>query len=144
MSHRKEQLASTMQRTLQELITRGLSDPRIRGMITVTQVRLTGDEREAVASISIFPEQYEKLTFEALTHALMHLQKELNANLRTRKPPHLRFELDRRAKKEAEIYAAIEAGKRKDAQGKAAADTQGAVGEDRPASDESSDDGDSA
>lgn len=114
-----------MQRTLQELIQRGFADPRIRGMITVTEVRISKDGHDAVVRISVFPEQYEKLTMEGLSHGLLHLQRELNAMLKTRKPPHMRLELDRRAKKEAAIYAAIEAGKKRDSEKRAGSDDAG-------------------
>ena len=43
MSRHQDQLASELRFAVQSVIDRGLNDPRISGMITVTGVRLSDD-----------------------------------------------------------------------------------------------------
>ncbi len=107
MGHRREQLASILRRTVQNVLTRGLGDPRIRGLITVTEVEVTGDLREAVVHVSILPPECQAATMQGLTAATLHLQKLVNDELDLRRPPHLRFRLDERLKKEAQLLSAI-------------------------------------
>ena len=38
MTQRTDQVASTLKRATQMVLTRGLSDPRVQGIITVTRV----------------------------------------------------------------------------------------------------------
>lgn len=107
MSHRREQLASVLRRAVQGVLTRGLGDPRIRGLITVTEVEVSGDRRDAVVRVSILPEEQQSATFQGLCAATLHVQKLVNEQLDVRRPPHLRFQLDERLKKEAAVLSAI-------------------------------------
>ena len=107
MSHRREQLASVLHRAIQHVLTRGLNDPRIRGLVTVTEVEVTGDHREAVVHVSILPAEYQAATFQGLNAATLRLQKMVNDQLDVRRPPHIRFHLDERIKKQAQVLAAI-------------------------------------
>lgn len=107
MSHRREQLASVLRRAVQGVLTRGLGDPRIRGLITVTEVEVSGDRRDAVVRVSILPEEQQSATFQGLCAATLRVQKLVNEQLDVRRPPHLRFQLDERLKKEAAVLSAI-------------------------------------
>lgn len=108
MGHRREQLASVMHRAVQNILTRGLGDPRIRGMITVTQVEVSGDQRDATVHVSILPAEYQAATMAGLHAATIHLQKLVNEQISVRRPPHIRWRLDERIKKRAALLAAIE------------------------------------
>lgn len=104
---RRKQIASTIRHALQEVFLRHLSDPRIRGMISVTDIEISRDLREALVKVSIFPEKYESVTIHGLQAATMRIQKLVNKQLAIRQPPHLRFELDQMLKKQSEVLAAI-------------------------------------
>lgn len=107
MSHRVEQVTSTLTKAIQQVLAKGLADPRIRGMITVTEVRTSKDLRHATVLVSIFPEQYERATIAGLQHATLRIQRAVNELMHMRRPPHLEFRLDQSLKKQAEILAAI-------------------------------------
>ena len=57
MSHHLEQVASEVRRRLQDLLVRGLSDPRVRGMVSVTDVKVAPDLSEAYVKVSVLPEE---------------------------------------------------------------------------------------
>ncbi|MBL8764326.1 MAG: 30S ribosome-binding factor RbfA [Phycisphaerae bacterium] len=103
MSHRKEQLAATIDRSLRAILARGLQDPRVRGLITVTGVVLTPDLRSARVKVSILPEDAQRLTFQGLVHAAPHLKHQLGEALDLRRTPDLIFELDESLKRQAAV-----------------------------------------
>ncbi|MCC6676811.1 MAG: 30S ribosome-binding factor RbfA [Phycisphaerales bacterium] len=107
MSRKTEQLASTLQRALQEVIARGLNDPRITGLITITSVRISPDLREAVVMVSVLPEEKQELVVHGLKHAAPHIRREIGENIRSRQLPTLHFRLDESLKKQAAVIRAI-------------------------------------
>lgn len=107
MSHRIEQLESTLQRTIGQIIARGLSDPRLRGLVSVTQVKLTDDKQTAVVHVSVMPDQFEQGSVRALRHAAKHIRHEVSQRVDARYVPYLDFKLDHSLKKQAEVMDAI-------------------------------------
>jgi len=107
LSHRREQIASVIHRAVQNVFTRGLNDPRVRGMITVTQVEISGDLREATVHVSILPAEHQATTMHGLTAATMRIQHLINEQVDMRRPPHIRLRLDERGKKQAQLLSAI-------------------------------------
>ncbi len=107
MSHRRQQIASVIHRAVQNVFTRGLSDPRVRGMITVTEVEISGDLREATVHISVLPAEHQATTMQGLTAATMRIQRLINEQIDMRRPPHIRLRLDERGKKQAQLLSAI-------------------------------------
>ena len=116
MSHHADQVASVIQRTLQEIISRGLHDPRVRGLVSVTGVRLSEDMSEAVVGISVIPEEHADLTLKGLRHAATHLQSQVGKQASLRRLPRLVFKLDASLKRQADVLAAINRGRRRDAE----------------------------
>jgi len=110
MSHRIEQIESTLKRGISELLMRDLADPRIRGMVSVLQVKVTQDMHLATVRVSVIPTEYEKLTIHGLNSASKYIHGKLFKRLSFRRLPHLTFEIDPTIKKQAEIFAAIEEG----------------------------------
>lgn len=96
-----------MKRAVQEVLVRGLSDPRIRGLVTVTDVEVTDDMRRAVVKVSVLPETHSAATIHGLRRATLRIQKKVNEKLALRRPPHLEFQLDDSLKRQAEVLAAI-------------------------------------
>lgn len=107
MTHKREQLESTMQRELQRALARGLSDPRIRGLITITEVEVTPDGKEAIARVSVMPEEHESLTMHGLKAAANKLRRDVGDRVRTRSLPQLRFEIDKSFKKQRDVMHAL-------------------------------------
>lgn len=107
MQHKKEQLESSLQRAIGQIVAEGLSDPRIRGMITITAVKVNTDNNEAIVGVSVLPEQHQNATLAGLNHAVVYFQTELREKIRVRRVPKLRFELDDSLKKQAQLLNEI-------------------------------------
>jgi len=107
MSIRTEQVASLIQRAVQEQLSRGLNDPRIRGLISVTKVTVAPDLADATVFVSVMPAEHTKLTMHGLQHAAPHLQRKLAKVIRLRRQPRLLFKVDDSIKLAAETMAAI-------------------------------------
>ena len=108
MSHRIAQLESTLLRTLSQVLQREISDPRIEGMISITQVKVAPDLSEAYVSVSILPAEKQTKTLHGLRHATKHIQSQVRRKLpNLRHLPHIQFRLDESLKKQAEVLGAI-------------------------------------
>ena len=107
MSRRTDQIASLIRRAVQSRLSRGLNDPRVRGMISVTQVTVAADLSEAVILISVMPAKHAQLTLRGLQSAATHLRGALGRTARLRHQPRLTFKLDDSMRHAAEAMAAI-------------------------------------
>lgn len=108
MSHRVEQVASTLRRTLAEVLQRDIDDPRLEGaMVSVTEVNVSADLRNATVKVSVLPANAESRAIHALQHASRHIHALVTKKMTLRVVPHLEFRLDETLKKQAEIFKAI-------------------------------------
>lgn len=107
MSPRPEQTVSALRRAIQETLGRGLQDPRVRGLITVTEVQLSPDGREAIIGISVMPAEHQDLTLHGLRAASGHIRRNAAERIRIRRMPKLVFRLDKSLKKQAEVLGAL-------------------------------------
>jgi ribosome-binding factor A len=107
MSVHLEQVSSVLSRAVQEVLLRGLHDPRIRGMISVVRVSVSDDLADATVYVSVMPREHEDLTLHGLRHASPHVRREVGERVRMRRVPRLSFKIDRSVKKQSEILAAI-------------------------------------
>lgn len=121
--HRGPQLASLVQRIVQTEIQRGLSDPRVRGLVTVIGVDLSPDLEDAAVRVSVLPAEFGPLAVQALQHAAAHLRRAVLEGSRVRHAPRLRFVLDDSLKRAAALDAAMRT---------AAEDAAGTPDESRP------------
>lgn len=108
MKRRSLQVASNIQRELQNRLARGLADPRIRGMITVTRVELSDDLKNAKAFISVMPEKHAKITMHGLTSATRKLRKEVMDRIHLKEMPTLQFVYDEGHKAQMDVMALLE------------------------------------
>lgn len=84
----------TNEKELSDIIGRKIKDPRI-GFVTVTDVQLTGDLRQAKVFISVLgDEKQKKDTLKALAKAKGFIRSEIGQRIRLRKTPDLLFEFD--------------------------------------------------
>ena len=100
MSQRTLRVAGEIRGVLGELLAREeLRDPRVRGagLITITDVRLSGDLREAWVSFSVYGAGNAKLDAvkAGLQAASGHLGRIVGRTLGTKLTPRLTFEIDR-------------------------------------------------
>lgn len=104
------QVGSLLQRTLQEILARGLNDPRYRGLVSILEVRVSPDLADATVFVSVLPDEHGKLTIAALEHARGHLASKLRSGTALRRIPRLSFRLDDRLKRAADLEGAIRTG----------------------------------
>lgn len=107
MSHRIEKVQSTLLRALQEVLARGLHDPRASGLITVTGITVSPDLKNATVMVSILPAEKANLAMHAIQGAARHIRRDVGELVALQKVPELNFRLDDSLKKQAEVFAAI-------------------------------------
>lgn len=91
---RNAKLADQIKVILASAIERRVKDPRL-GFVTLTDVRLTGDNREATVFYTVMGDDPERAgTAAALTSATGMLRSTLGAQLGLRHTPSLTFVLD--------------------------------------------------
>ena len=108
-SDRPAQISGEVRRALQAEIARGLNDPRVQGMISITEVVMTPDLAQARIRVSVLPEARASLTLSGLRAAATHLRRRLMVETRISRVPQLVFEIDDRFKRESELDALIRA-----------------------------------
>lgn len=106
---RPQRVASAIHRAVQKALEKGLSDPRIRGVITVTGVRVSPDLKHAVIRVSIYPEQHEAIAMHGLQSAARRIRHTVSDEINLPRTPEFRFELDRGLKAQAQVLEALRA-----------------------------------
>jgi ribosome-binding factor A len=116
MSHRVEQVQSLLKRAVSQVLSRReLSDPRIVGLISVTEVKVSPDMHDAYVYVSILPAKDEVKVVAALKAATRVIQQQVKKAVALGMVPHLEFRLDESLKRQAQIDAAIAKGRPADA-----------------------------
>jgi len=107
MSHRTEQITSTIQRAVQTVISRGLNDPRVRGLVSVTKVVVDDDLAKATVFISVMPAERGELTMHGLRAATKRIRRDVGGVIRLRRVPRLSFRLDDSIKRQSELEQSL-------------------------------------
>lgn len=108
MSKRAQQIESTLQRALAQVLQRDLADPRLEGaLVSIVSVKVSPDLHNATVSISVLPEQAQTRAVAALRHAASHIAALTRKRVALRLVPHLTFRLDESLKRQAAVYGAI-------------------------------------
>src|SRR4051794_19138345 len=94
-SRRIERVNDLIRSELSELIGRSLKDPRVAGLVSLTEVETTADLRHARVFVSVYGSEDERAsTLAALRHAAGFLRHEIAQRLTMRTVPELEFQLD--------------------------------------------------
>ncbi|MEM9019611.1 MAG: 30S ribosome-binding factor RbfA [Planctomycetota bacterium] len=107
MTHRIEQAESTLRKALAQVLQRRISDPRIRGLVSITHLDISPDLKNAKVYISVLPGEFEKRTVAGLRAADRHIQNEVKKLVALRVVPHLQFELDSSLKRADAVFDAM-------------------------------------
>ncbi len=92
---RPSRVAEQFRHELSEMVTRGLKDPRITGLVTVTGAKMAPDLKQVTVYVSVHgDEKVRERTLEGLEAAAGFLQREVARHLRLRHTPHLVFAYD--------------------------------------------------
>lgn len=95
MTRRLERINELLRQEISSLIRRELKDPRVGGLVSVTEVQTAPDLRSAKVFVSIMGEEEERrATMDTLARAARFFRKELGLRVRLRYIPALSFQLD--------------------------------------------------
>ena len=91
---RIEKLQELIKQEMSKMLLTDLKDPRI-GFVTVTDVEMTGDLREAKIYVSVMGDSEKvKSSLEGLNSALGFIRREIGQRIRLRFTPEISFALD--------------------------------------------------
>jgi ribosome-binding factor A len=95
MKIRPERVAQLMRREVADILEKKLRDPRVTGLVSVTDVEVNHDLTLAKIYVSVLATEEQALkTLSALQHAAPFVRHELAPRLGLREMPEVRFELD--------------------------------------------------
>ena len=94
---RVERVAALIRRETSELVINGIRDERVhQGMVSITNVEVSGDLQHCKIFVSIFgDEASQPQVMEGLQAASGYLKGELGRRLQMRRAPDVVFQLDR-------------------------------------------------
>lgn len=109
-SRRQQKIARVIRESVSYTIRDRLSDPRITGLVSITEVDVSPDMKNATVFLSILAadQQKQDATFTAICHAIGPIQAQLGHDLTGRFCPRLRFERDDKTKKTLETLRLID------------------------------------
>jgi ribosome-binding factor A len=109
-TRRQEKVARVVKEVVSDAIANRLGDPRIGGFVSVTEVDMAPDLRNADVYISIFgkDDAGQNKTFAAIIHARNRIQSLLADRLQSKFCPVLNFYRDEKFKKTLEIMKLID------------------------------------
>jgi ribosome-binding factor A len=95
VTHRRKQVEHLIRAEVSELLSRQVNDPRLKGLVTVTEVSASPDLKQARIFISVMGDEEEKgEVLQGLTSACSFLRHELAKRISLRYIPELSFEQD--------------------------------------------------
>jgi ribosome-binding factor A len=90
-----ERLREQLQHEIGIVIAGEMRDPRIPPVVTVTQVKLGQDTRNATVLVSVYGDDAVKTgALEALNAAAAYIQRRVSTRITVKNFPHLYFKLD--------------------------------------------------
>ena len=94
--HRHERVAGEIQQEIGIMLAGELKDPRLAGLSTVTEVRLSPDLKQARVYVNVIGTEAERAAaLQGLAAAAGFIRHELSERLQIRRAPELHFVLDR-------------------------------------------------
>lgn len=91
---RHERLEQDVKIALSDIIQNEVKEPSVTGLISVTDVKITPDQKYAKIFVSIYGKQNKDKVIAALKKASGFIKLELSRRVRMRNMPALLFELD--------------------------------------------------
>ena len=95
MSRRADRINGLLRQEISLLLSREIKDPRLHGVISITQVQTSSDLRNARVYVSVMGDQETKDTaLDGIQSAAAFLRRSLRDRLKLRYVPFLKFSLD--------------------------------------------------
>lgn len=108
MHSRGESIRKILIKELSDIIQHKVKDPRIHGIISVTDVEVSKDYKYAKVYISIFGENEKQDIMDAIEESGSFIRGELGKRIKLRFTPELRFFLDDSAEKARNITSLLD------------------------------------
>jgi len=106
--HRPERIAESLREEIAQIVGYEMEDPRLR-MITVTEVRVAADLRDASVYVTVEGDEKEhEQAMLALRHAAPYVRKQLGFALNLRHTPALHFVRDTVEEKATRVDTLLE------------------------------------
>ena len=94
MPRRVDRINGLLRQEISQLLSHQIKDPRLRGVITITEVRTTSDLRNAEVYVSVMGEaEAKEAALEGIRSAATFLRRELRDRLSLRYVPFMKFTL---------------------------------------------------
>ncbi len=94
MTRRSERTSQLIKREISRLLEREVNDPRLSGLISLTEVSLSPDLRHARVFVSVLGNENKKDVLDGFNMASGFLRRELASHLKLRYVPALSFHYD--------------------------------------------------
>src|SRR3990172_466511 len=95
MSRRTERINDQLREEISDLVLRELKDPRISGLVSITEVDVAPDLSHAKVFVSVLGSDEERAsTMRALSAGAQFVRRELRRRLTIRRVPELEFLAD--------------------------------------------------
>ena len=104
----EQKMESRIKRLVGDMLLRGLSDPRLEAMISVTHVHLTPDLREARVFVSILSDVPTATVMQGLQAAQQRVQRQVARGMHMRSAPRVSFHLDESLKQQGRTLALLD------------------------------------
>lgn len=92
--HRMERLSEDMRLLISKIVSQELKHPDLDGMITITKVDITPDQKYAKVHTSIYGAKDREKVLSALKKSNGYIKKQISTRLKIRNTPDLTFVLD--------------------------------------------------
>ena len=108
MTRRQQRLNEQFREEISDLLLKQINDPRLKGIISITEVSISPDMKHASVFISVLGDKEQKSSaLQGMTAASGFIRRELGHRLDIRYIPELEFQLDETIEQAAHILDLI-------------------------------------
>ncbi len=109
MTRRTERINELLREAISEIVRHDVRDPRVGGLLSITEVDVSPDLRQAKVFVSVMGSDAEKSdTVKALRIAAGFVQRELRRRVTLRRTPELTFVPDESMEEGARILTLLD------------------------------------
>ena len=109
-SRRVEKVSSLIKREISQMLINGIKDDRVgSGMVSITEVEMSGDLQHAKVFVSIYgTQEAQKETMDGLKACTSFVRRSLGQRIRLRHTPEIRFIQDSSLEKGDQLIKLID------------------------------------
>lgn len=109
MNNRADRIRKTLMKEISDIIFKNVKDPRICGIVSITDIELSQDYSVANVYVSVYGSKTEvPQTMEALVDNAPKIRHEVGKRIRLRHTPELRFHHDNSLERGSKISQLID------------------------------------